>query len=158
MAEDFNFDVQEDTLEVVITELFDAPRSKVWKAYTDAKLIPEWWGPRGLSTTVEKQELKPGGSWRYVQIDKDGKEFAFRGKYQTVKAPQELAFTFEWEEMPGHILNQTTVLEEKGKQTRVVTSMVSPTLEDLKGMVGLGMEKGNHDGHDRMVELLARMK
>ena len=40
--------------ELLITREFDAPRELVFKACTDPKLIPQWWGPRYLSTQVDK--------------------------------------------------------------------------------------------------------
>ena len=42
--------------ELVTTYIFDAPRALVWKAWTDPKLIPRWWGPKRYTTTVEKMD------------------------------------------------------------------------------------------------------
>ena len=50
-----------------MARVFDAPRELVFKAYTDATLVPRWWGPRYLTTTVDKLEARSGGSWRFVQ-------------------------------------------------------------------------------------------
>jgi uncharacterized protein YndB with AHSA1/START domain len=66
---DINFDIDTENSEVVVTQIFDAPREKVWKAITNPKYIPEWWGPRNLITKIYKQELKTGGAWRYIQHD-----------------------------------------------------------------------------------------
>ncbi len=43
--------------EIIIEREFDAPRELVFKACTDPKLIPQWWGPRYLSTEVDKAGL-----------------------------------------------------------------------------------------------------
>jgi hypothetical protein len=75
-----------------------------------------------------------------------------------VKKPQEVSFTFEWEAMPGHVLTQTMVLEDKGNQTKTVTSIDFPSGDDMKGMLETGMEAGTREGHERMAELLAKMK
>ena len=48
---------------------FDAPRSLVFKAFTDRALIPQWWGPRGTTTVVDKMQVRPGGIWRFVNSD-----------------------------------------------------------------------------------------
>lgn len=53
--------------EVVFTRIFDAPRELVWKACTNPKFIPEWWGPKGYMTTVDKMDVQLGGVWRFVQ-------------------------------------------------------------------------------------------
>ncbi len=76
--------------EVVMTKVFAAPRELVWKAYTDSKLIPRWWGPRYLTTTIDKNDAKPGGAWRFVSRGPDGNEFAFHGVYREVVKPERL--------------------------------------------------------------------
>jgi len=43
--------------EVIITRIFDAPRELVFKACTDPNLIPQWWGPKEFTTTVDVMEL-----------------------------------------------------------------------------------------------------
>src|SRR6266480_7803554 len=58
-------------LEIHITREFDAPREVVYKAMTDPKLIPQWWGPRRSTTSVDKMEVRPGGSWRFVNRSAD---------------------------------------------------------------------------------------
>lgn len=155
---DFKFEVDSEIAEVIVTQLFEAPREKVWKASTDPKLIPQWWGPRNLVTTIDTLDLKPGGAWRFVQRDPKGEIFAFRGVYKVVKAPQELSYTFEWEAMPGHIITESMVLEQEGNKTRSVSSIVFPSREDMQGMLDADMEMGNREGFERMVELLAKMK
>src|SRR2546429_2417639 len=50
-------------IEIQVTREFDAPRDIVYKVMTDPKLIPQWWGPRRLTTIVDKMDVKPGGSW-----------------------------------------------------------------------------------------------
>src|SRR5262245_33871203 len=90
--------------EIIVTRDFDAPRDKVVKAMNDPALIPQWWGPKYLTTTVDKMDVKPGGIWRYVQRDANGGEYVFRGVYHTVNAPEQVVFTFEFEGMPGHVL------------------------------------------------------
>jgi uncharacterized protein YndB with AHSA1/START domain len=53
--------------EITMTRVFDAPRELVLKLCTDPNLIPQCWGPRSLTTTVDKMDMRPGGVWRFVQ-------------------------------------------------------------------------------------------
>lgn len=62
-----------------LTRVLDAPPERIIKAYTDPKLIPLWWGPARLTTKVEKMDATTGGSWRFIQHDTEGNEYAFRG-------------------------------------------------------------------------------
>jgi len=74
--------------ELVMTRVFDAPRELVFKAYTDPKLIPHWWGPRKYETRVDKMEVRPGGVWRYIHRGADGQEDAFNGVYRENVPPE----------------------------------------------------------------------
>ena len=141
--------------EFIITREFDAPRELVFRAYTDPEAIPKWWGPRRLTTTVDRMDVRPGGGWRFVQRDAEGNEFAFHGVYHEVVPPERIVGTFEFEGMPGHVALETTTLEDLGGRTRLTTTTVFQTVEDRDGMVASGMEEGATESMDRLEELLA---
>ena len=92
--------------EIIIKRLFDVPRELIFKVITDPMNIPNWWGPRYLTTKVEKMDVKPGGMWRYIQYDKQGNEFAFHGFYHQISAPECLVYTFEFEVCRGIFYSQ----------------------------------------------------
>jgi len=141
--------------EIVMERVFDAPRELVFKAYTEPNLIPKWWGPSYLTTTVDKMEVKPGGVWRFVQRDADGNEYAFNGEYTEIVPPERLAYTFEFEGMPGHVLLETVTFEEQGGKTKVKVLSLFDSVEDRDGMLQSGMEAGANESYDRLAELLA---
>ncbi len=153
----YNLVVKPGVQEIVLTHTFDAPRALVFKALTDPDLIPQWWGPRYLNTTIDQLDLKKGGIWRFVQHDAEGNEYAFHGVYHTVEAPERLVYTFEFEGMPGHVLLETAVLEDIDGRTSLTQQSVFQSVQDRDGMVQSGMEKGVADGHDRMVELFQKI-
>lgn len=110
------FTADPDSLEIITTYVFDAPRERVFEAYADPSLIPKWWGEdNGLK--VEKMEVKPGGSWRFVMGGGD-QEFAFRGVYHDVIAPKKLVATWQYEDAPTTIL-QTVTFEELAEPREV---------------------------------------
>lgn len=140
---------------IVVTQFSDAPRERVFQMMTDRRRIPDWWGPRGLTTTVDKMSVRPGGAWRFIQHDSAGNVFAFNGLYHVVVPPERLVYTFEWEGMPGHVLLETVTLEEMpGGGTQVTDSSVFQTVEDRDGMVQTGMEEGASESTERLAEIL----
>jgi uncharacterized protein YndB with AHSA1/START domain len=141
--------------DIVMTRVFDAPRDVVYRVITDPTLIPTWWGPKGLTTTVERMEVQPGGRWRFVQHDAEGNEFAFRGVYHDAVAPERFTSTFEWEGLPGHVALDTVTLEEVDGKTRYTTVSVFQSLADRDGMVQSGMEGGARESMDRLAEAIA---
>ena len=148
--------VNPGSLEIVTKMTFNAPRELIFKAYTDPDLIPQWYGPRFLTTEVDKLDARPGGQWRFLNRDPEGNVYAFHGVYHDVVAPERIVQTFEYEGMPGHVVLETAVFEDLGGgKTRVETQSVFQSIEDRDGMVASGMEVGINDGYDRMNELMA---
>jgi uncharacterized protein YndB with AHSA1/START domain len=143
--------------EIHIERIFGAPRDKVFAAFTDPELIPEWWGPRGTTTIVDEMDVRPGGSWRFVGRGADGSETAFRGTYREITAPERIVQTFEWEGMPGHVAVETAVFEDLGDRTRLVATSLFHTTEERDGMLHSGMEGGMNETYDRLDEVLARL-
>ncbi len=139
---------------VVLTRVFDAPRKLVFKVLTDPKLVPQWWGPRNLTTKVETMEVRQGGAWRYVQHDPEGHEFAFHGVYREIVPPERLVYTFEWEALPGHEILETVTLEDVSGKTKVTTHDLFQSVEDLEGMLKSGMEGGATEAYERLTEVL----
>ncbi len=147
--------INTDNREIVITREFDVPRDMVFRVYTDPKHLPQWWGPRGFTTRVEKMDVKPGGVWRYLQQDADGIEYAFNGVFHEVTPPERLVYTFEYEGIPpGHDMLETVTFEERGGKTIVTAVDSFKTVEDLEGMVQSGMESGVDESFERLTELL----
>jgi uncharacterized protein YndB with AHSA1/START domain len=143
--------------EIRSERVFDAPREHVFRATTDPELIPQWWGPRGTTTIVDQMDVRPGGSWRYVNRSSDGSETAFHGTYREITPPERVVYTFEWEGMPGHVLVETVTFEDLGDQTKVTIVSLFHTGEERDGMLASAMEGGMNESHDRLAELLAGM-
>jgi uncharacterized protein YndB with AHSA1/START domain len=110
--------------ELTITRIFDAPRERVWKAWTGPERFMRWWGPRNLTTTVDRMDVRPGGAWRFVQRDSEGNEYAFHGVHHEIAPPERLVYTFEFEGMPGHVLLGTATLEEIDDMTKLTDRSV----------------------------------
>jgi uncharacterized protein YndB with AHSA1/START domain len=144
-------------LDIVMTREFNARRELVFRAYTDAKLIPKWWGLRNHTTTVDKMDVRPGGAWRFVCNDAEGNVFAFSGVYQEVVPPEKLSYTFEFEPMPGHTMTETVSFHDLKGTTRITTRCAFLSKDDRDGMIASGMERGANESCDRLEELLATM-
>jgi uncharacterized protein YndB with AHSA1/START domain len=112
--------------EIVTSREFHAPRDLVFKAFTDPTLIPKWWGPSRMTTTVDQMEVRMGGIWRYVLRDLEGLESAFHGVYHEILALERLVFTFEWEGMPGHVLLETVTFAARVRLPSVAADPLHP--------------------------------
>jgi uncharacterized protein YndB with AHSA1/START domain len=135
--------------EVIITRLFDAPREKLFRAYTDPTLIPKYWA----NTIVDKMEVRPGGIWRYLSHDAKGNEYACFGVFHQIKSPERLVYTFE-SEGSGHVMLQTITLEDRNGMCMLTQQSVYQSVEDRDGILKYGMEQGAKAGFNRLAELL----
>ena len=61
--------------DIVITKIIDAPREKVWEAWTTPELVEKWWGPEGFTAPSAKIDLKEGGKYVYAMKGPDGTEW-----------------------------------------------------------------------------------
>jgi uncharacterized protein YndB with AHSA1/START domain len=143
--------------EIRIERVFDAPRSRVWRAFTDPDLVKEWWG-RGNELVIERMEVERGGHWRFVERGPDGVH-GFEGRYREVTPEERVVQTFEWDGMPGHVVVETVTLEDLGDgRTRVVTTSLFHTTEERDGMLSSGMEEGLNQSYAALDRLLARTR
>jgi uncharacterized protein YndB with AHSA1/START domain len=86
---------------LTITRVFDAPRSLVFRAWTDPVLAPRWWVPRGFTLLSCEMEVRPGGAWRRRMRSADGTVIGKFGVYCEIVAPERLVFTYADEDDMG---------------------------------------------------------
>jgi uncharacterized protein YndB with AHSA1/START domain len=142
--------------EIRVERVFNAPRERVWRAFTDPKLVAQWWG-RGNKLVIERMQVERGGHWRYVEHSPDGVH-GFEGRYREVTPPERLVHTFEWDGMPGYVAVETIQLEDLGDgRTKVVNTSLFHTTEERDGMLSSGMEEGLNQSYAALDALLARM-
>jgi uncharacterized protein YndB with AHSA1/START domain len=143
--------------EIHIERIFNAPRDKVWRAFTDPKLIAQWWG-RGNKLVIERLEPVRGGHWRFVEHAPGEGPQGFEGRYREVTPPERIVQTFEWDGMPGHVVLETVEFVDLGNgRTKVVNTSLFQTREDRDGMVQTGMETGLNQSYAALDRVLAAM-
>ena len=143
--------------QVLTARTFDAPRDLVFRAFTDPDLLVRWLGPRKYTMTIERYEVRDGGTYRYVHADDAGNAFGFHGVFHGEPSPDGFVQTFEFEGAPGHVSMDTLTLEEHDGTTTVRTNSLFQSVEARDAMVQSGMAEGMNEGYDRLDELLATL-
>ena len=135
----------EGTVEIV--RVFDAPRALVWQAWTDPKMLAQWFGPRGFSSTVPELDLRVGGSLRIVMHGPDGNDYPMKGTFREVVAPERLVFSNIAIDNEGkHLLEGVTTVTftEQGGKTNDdaahVRSRPRPDRQADAGRHGSGLD------------------
>ncbi len=139
-----------------ITREFDAPRSLLYRAFTEPELMSQWLGPRKYVTDIQANDVRDGGTWRFIHRDDTGAAYGFRGVFHGTPSPDGILRTFEYEGAPGHVALESVLFEEHDGRTTVRTHSVYQSLEDRDAMIESGMESGVNEGYDRLDELVAR--
>jgi uncharacterized protein YndB with AHSA1/START domain len=143
--------------QVITTRTFDAPRDLVFRAFTEPELLVQWLGPRRYTMTIERYDVRDGGTWRYVHADEAGNAFGFHGVFHGDPSPEGFVQTFEFEGAPGNVSMDTLTLEEDGGTTTVRTNSVFQSVEARDAMVASGMAEGMNEGFDRLDDLVAKL-
>ena len=142
--------------ELVITRVFDAPRQRVFEAWTDPAQAKRWMGPRGFTATHLEGDLRSGGAWRIcLRRDDDGEELWQGGVYREIVEPERLVFTFAWDQEDGRRGHETlvtiTFAEQRGRTTMTFRQAVFESVGERDGHQG-----GWNSTFDRLAERLAQ--
>ncbi len=150
--------------EIVITRIFNAPRELVFKAWTEAKHIEQWWGPEGFTTRVTEMDLRPGGQWCYVMISSDGTEYPAQGVFREIVAPERLVTSDEFGEGIEKVLDvdlpqgmvMTVLFEDLDGKTKLTIQIVHESADDRRKHEEMGVVPGWNSSLDCLNQYLAK--
>jgi len=141
--------------EVVIARTIDAPRERVFAAWTSPE-ADRWWGPRGFTTTTHSKDVRPGGIWRYDMRHPEHGLFPNRIDYLEVSPPERLLFD-HGSGIPGDPgFRAVVTFEERGGRTTLTLRQIHPSVAARDKVVReyRAIEGGNQT-LDRLEEHLA---
>lgn len=132
----------------VISRVYDAPRDRVWKAWTEEERLKQWWSPPGFTTHTCKVDLRPGGVFHYGMTAPDGTQVWGRFIYREIVAPEKLVFIVSFSDPNGGVTRHpwsanwpletlsTVTFEEMGekpgKRTKVTVQWVPHDATELE--------------------------
>jgi uncharacterized protein YndB with AHSA1/START domain len=146
--------------EIVMTRVFDAPRTLVFDAWTKPELLKRWLhGPEGWSLPVCEIDLRVGGSFRYLWRHTNGNEMGMRGVYREIIAPERIVATEKFDEpwYPGEAVG-TIVFQERDGQTTLTQTLLYESRAARDGVLKSPMEGGVAQSYNPLAELLASMR
>jgi uncharacterized protein YndB with AHSA1/START domain len=90
-----------DPNEFSITRVLSAPREQVFRAWTEADQLTQWWGPVGFALKVLKLDVRPGGIFHYEMDASTGFSMWGRFVYQEISAPAKLVWVSSFADQEG---------------------------------------------------------
>ena len=89
---------------VFITRRVDAPRSLVWKTWTDCAHVKRWWGPKPFTAPFCRIDLRVGGSYLFCMRSPEGRDFWSTGVYREIVEPERIVFTDMFADANGGVV------------------------------------------------------
>ena len=147
--------------DVVLTRQFFAPARLVYRAWTDATLVPRWLGKLPGWQMVECTiDLREGGAYRYVWSDNEGHSMGISGQFIQLVPNQRIVtkevFDEAWHE--GDVIATVEFTEEDGVTTAITTLHYdNQQVRDdvIKSDVAWGVEV-SYAGLDELIEVLGQ--
>ncbi len=142
--------------ELILTRTFDAPRQLVYRAWTDAAHVANWWIPGpGFTAPVCEIDARPGGALRIDMRGPDGMLYPNNGMFFEASEPERVVFTTNLLDDASHaiIANLNTVtFEEQGDGTRLTLHTRAVHVAPEAAAAIAGMEEGWNNCLDHLVE------
>ncbi|WP_102961029.1 SRPBCC family protein [Mangrovicella endophytica] len=160
-----------ETPDFVITRSFQAPRQRVWEAWTKPELFSRWFGPKGTTTHVEAFDLRPGGMLHYAMVMPDGSRMWGRSVYREIVEPSRLVWVNSFADAQGAIIRApffdgkwplemltTVAFADEGTATRVTLTWrpIEASDEERRTFASntASMNEGWSGSFDRLDEVL----
>jgi uncharacterized protein YndB with AHSA1/START domain len=143
--------------EVRMTRSIDAPRERVYEAYTRPDLLKRWLGPEGFEFAICDNDVTAGGRYRWLWRNAQGHELGMRGEYLKIVRPKEIVRSEIFEQSSNLIetIGRLRLTEQDGR-TLAITDVLFPTRESRDAALAAGMDRGVAASFDRLELVLAR--
>jgi uncharacterized protein YndB with AHSA1/START domain len=145
---------EEGRQELVITREFELPLELLFRAYAEPELIEQWMG-----TKVLKLEGKNHGSYQFETTDPKGNKYRFNGVIHEFSPNRKITRTFEMENTPFGVQLEVTEFEKLTDDTsRVSTHLIYESVAQRDQVLKMGMSHGINMAHNRIQDLLSKLK
>jgi uncharacterized protein YndB with AHSA1/START domain len=157
---------------LVMTRVFDAPRPRVFQAFSESRRLAQWWGPKGFTITVLRCEFRPGGLCHYSMSDPDGHVMWGRFVYREIASPERIVWVNSFADEAGNLapvpfsetwppeMLCTVKLDEQDGKTLLTLRVVALNASAEQHATFLeghaSMQEGFGGTWDQLVEYLAK--
>ncbi|HEY1835740.1 MAG TPA: SRPBCC domain-containing protein [Candidatus Saccharimonadales bacterium] len=154
---------EQNSMELALTRVFDAPRELVFKAWTDPALVAKWWGPKGVTNPVSEVDARIGGKLHVVMLAGEelgpmaGQRWPMRGEFKELVEPERLVFTNQAVDENDNVLLDgltTVIFEEENGKTKLTMHTAVKGMSPQAPQMLEGMEAGWSQSLDKLAESL----
>ncbi|WEX88368.1 SRPBCC family protein [Sinorhizobium garamanticum] len=150
-----------DERELVLTRLIDAPREKVYRAFTDAELLKQWFAPLPWTITEAELDVRSGGTNRFVMRSPKGELYPNQGVYLEVVPNEKLvltdAYTEAWKPSEKPFMTAILTFEDENGKTRYTARARHWSSADREAHEKMGFHEGWGQCADQLAALVAKL-
>jgi uncharacterized protein YndB with AHSA1/START domain len=143
-----NFSVERENKRIKVEREFDAPVQKVWNAWTESKLLDQWWAPKPWKAQTKLMNFTRGGQWLYAMVGPDGISNWCKAVFKEVEPLKRFAGTDYFCDENGNIDNSFPVAHwevtftERNTSTLVNIQISFNQTADLDKYIEMGFREG----------------
>ena len=147
---------------IIVVREFDAPLEEVWKAWTDSKILDQWWAPKPWKAKTKSMDFREGGVWLYSMVGPDGTESYCRADFKKIVPNKSYIGDDAFCDENGNITHDIPGMRWKvdfskaDTGTKVEVEITFASEDDMKKIIEMGFEAGFTAAHGNLDELLKK--
>lgn len=160
MKHQANFTKDLAAKQIHVTRAFDAPVERVWKAWTDASILDQWWAPRPWKAATKSLDFRAGGLWLYAMVGPSGERHGCRVEFKAVDPRRSFrsdSMFCDENDVPNNsllVMHWRTEFSATSTGTMVNVTIHFDREADLRTIVEMGFEAGFSMGLGNLEGLL----
>jgi uncharacterized protein YndB with AHSA1/START domain len=139
---------------------FEAPVDTVWKAWTDASILDQWWAPKPWKAETKTIDFREGGIWLYCMVGPKGERHWCRVDYQQIDRGKAITTVSVFcdeegsrnDEMPAMYWNLEFIPSYNGSTVRAEITFDREA--DMEMIIKMGFKEGFTMGLGNLEEYL----
>ena len=151
-----------DKSTLTVKRVFNAPLNMVWRAWTEAELLDQWWAPKPWKSETKFMEFKVGGHRIYAMVGPEGERHWGRSTYDSIEplvsfAGRDLFCDENGEVNPElPVAHFTNHFHDQSEQTEVTIITVYESEEALQQIIEMGVKEGLSMAFENLDAVLAK--
>lgn len=142
--------------DIIIVRVLNAPRTMVFRAWTDPVDLAQWWGPYGSSDRVCEVDPFVGGRWKVAMRSPQGVEHSTDAMIEDLVPSERLMLRMDPTAYPAGHLRTTVLFEELDDLTRLTVRQSFASAEDRDIQLRSGACEHWGQSFDSLEELLIK--
>ena len=156
--------IEQSNSDLTFTQVLNAPRELIFKAFSESEHVKQWWGPEGWAVPVCTIDFQPGGIWLYCIRNTEGEEHWTKAVYREIVPPERIVFTDNLVDASGNPIKGLppkrviVTLDDANGKTRLRVHVQLESAADRQKLVDMGFVRHFPETLNNLERLLDSVK